>query len=99
MFEAVRPQAAVDGSAAVGLSSATAVRWQTKCGYFGLSRHLSVSMSLSLATTIVSRNEPPARCTSRAALVMNVRRPEWDEQPVRPIARYALANQATIPMG
>jgi hypothetical protein len=49
MIEAVRPQAAVDGSAALSLSSATAVRWQTKCGYFGLSRHLSVSMSLSLA--------------------------------------------------
>src|SRR6516164_6779442 len=30
---------------------------------------------------------------------MNVRRPECEEQPVRPMARYALANQATIAMG
>jgi hypothetical protein len=25
-------------------------------------------------------HEPPVRCTSRAAWVMNVRRPEWEEQ-------------------
>ena len=36
------------------------------------------------ANICTSRNEPPARWTSRAARVMNVRRPEWDEQPSRP---------------
>ena len=36
---------------------------------------------------------------SRAARVMNVRRPEWDEQPSRPTARYAIANQLTMLTG
>src|ERR1039457_4231089 len=30
---------------------------------------------------------------------MNVRRPEWDEQPFRPTARYAIANQLTMVTG
>ena len=28
--------------------------------------------------------------------MINVRRPEWEEQPSRPMSRYALANQTTI---
>jgi hypothetical protein len=33
------------------------------------------------------------------ARVMNVRRPECDEQPSRPAARYAMAHQLTMPAG
>src|ERR1700730_14741679 len=51
------------------------------------------------ARTWTSRRHPPARWTSRAARVMNVRRPEWDEQPARPIPRYARANQLTMLIG
>ncbi len=36
---------------------------------------------------IPPRNDPPALWTSLAARVMNVRRPEWDEQPSRPTVR------------
>jgi hypothetical protein len=43
-----------------------------------------------------SRNEPPTLWTKRAARVMNVRRPEWDERPSRRSARYAVENQITI---
>src|SRR6266403_320864 len=48
------------------------------------------------ASSCTSRNEPPALWTNLAARVMNVRRPEWDEQPSRPTARYARANQTTM---
>src|SRR6266436_2048793 len=37
------------------------------------------------ASSCTSRNEPPALCTTRAARVTNVRRPECDEQPFRPM--------------
>jgi hypothetical protein len=51
------------------------------------------------ASSCTSRREPPALWTSLAARVMNVRWPEWDEQPSRPIVRYVLANQMTMPNG
>ena len=38
-------------------------------------------------------------CTSRAARVMNVRRPECDEQPCRPMCRNARLNQTTMLSG
>ena len=34
--------------------------------------------------------------TSRAARVVKVRRPEWDEHPFNPIIRNALLNQTTM---
>ncbi len=39
------------------------------------------------ASSWTSRKEPPALWTSRAARVIKVRRPEWDEQPFRPTER------------
>ena len=33
---------------------------------------------------------------TRPARVMNVRRPEWDEHPSRPVVRNAFANQFTM---
>src|SRR5436190_24364563 len=48
------------------------------------------------ANSCTSRNEPPALCTSRAALVTKVRRPEWDEQPFRPTFLNARLNQITM---
>jgi hypothetical protein len=39
------------------------------------------------ASSCTSRREPPALCTIRAARVTNVRRPECDEQPLRPMLR------------
>src|SRR6266403_1989926 len=51
------------------------------------------------ASSCTSRNEPPALWTNLAARVMNVRRPEWDEQPSRPTARYARANHMTMLSG
>ena len=41
----------------------------------------------------------PGLWTRRAALVTNVRRPEWDEQPLRPIFLNALLNHTTMLSG
>ena len=41
-------------------------------------------------------NDPPTVEIVRAAFVMNVRRPEWLEQPLNPTARYQGANRFKI---
>src|SRR5947209_10309597 len=51
------------------------------------------------ANNCTSRNEPPALWTSRAARVTNVRRPEWDEQPFRPMFLNARLNHTTMLSG
>ena len=51
------------------------------------------------ASCRTSRKLPPALNTSRAALVIKVRRPECDEQPSRPSAWNAVANQITMLTG
>jgi hypothetical protein len=48
------------------------------------------------ANICTSRNDPPTVEIVRAALVMNVRLPEWLEQPCNPAALYQLANRFTI---
>jgi hypothetical protein len=48
------------------------------------------------ANSCTSRSEPPALCTIRAARVTNVRRPECDEQPFRPMFLNARLNHTTI---
>src|ERR1700730_8772744 len=51
------------------------------------------------ASNCTSRSEPPALCTMRAALVTNVRRPECDEQPFRPMFLNARLNHTTMLSG
>src|SRR6202022_4978642 len=48
------------------------------------------------ASSCTSRNEPPALWTIRAARVTNVRRPECDEQPFKPIFLNARLNHTTM---
>src|SRR6201987_5542036 len=48
------------------------------------------------ANSCTSRNDPPASWTRRAARVMKVRRPEWDEHPSNPRYSYARLNQTTM---
>jgi hypothetical protein len=45
------------------------------------------------ASICTSRNEPPTVEIVRAAFVMNVRRPEWLEQPFNPAALKPLRRQ------
>ena len=49
--------------------------------------------------TRTSRSEPPALEISRADKVMNVRRPECDEQPFSPNSTYRSLNQLTTLLG
>src|ERR1700738_91032 len=51
------------------------------------------------ASSCTSRREPPALCTMRAARVTNVRRPECDEQPFRPMFLNARLNHTTMLTG
>src|ERR1700730_17160591 len=51
------------------------------------------------ASNCTSRSEPPALCTMRAARVTNVRRPECDEQPFRPMFLNARLNHTTMLSG
>src|SRR6476620_5622793 len=51
------------------------------------------------ASSCTSRSEPPALCTIRAARVTNVRRPECDEQPLRPMFLNARLNHTTMLSG
>src|ERR1700730_6869394 len=51
------------------------------------------------ANSCTSRNEPPALWTIRAARVTNVRRPECDEQPFRPMFLNARLNHTTMLSG
>src|SRR6202011_6418081 len=51
------------------------------------------------ANNCTSRSEPPALWTIRAARVTNVRRPECDEQPFRPMFLNARLNQTTMLTG
>src|SRR5271166_5204583 len=51
------------------------------------------------ASNCTSRSEPPALCTMRAARVTNVRRPECNEQPFRPMFLNARLNHTTILSG
>src|SRR4029077_9522139 len=51
------------------------------------------------ANSCTSRSEPPALCTIRAARVTNVRRPECDEQPFRPMFLNARLNHTTMLSG
>src|ERR1700730_13037588 len=51
------------------------------------------------ASSWTSRSKPPALCTMRAARVTNVRRPECDEQPFRPMFLNARLNQTTMLSG
>src|SRR5215472_922224 len=48
------------------------------------------------ANSCTSRSEPPALWTIRAARVTKVRRPECDEQPVRPMFLNARLNHTTM---
>ena len=51
------------------------------------------------ASSCTSRSEPPALWTMRAARVTNVRRPECDEQPFRPMFLNARLNHTTMLSG
>jgi hypothetical protein len=69
-----------------------------------LALHIAVAVDVPLSCLdrpvtgkqLDMHNEPPARWASRATRVMNVRRPEWDEQPWRPMLRNTRLNQTTI---
>lgn len=51
------------------------------------------------ACSWTSRRLQPARWGLRAAWVMKLRRPEWDEHPAKPRALYSATNQLTRLLG
>ena len=75
---------------------------QTKINNPFLRFDVRFDVALGGAQRFVSRQHlnVPQRATNveivRAALVMNVRRPEWLEQPCRPAARYHCAKRFTM---
>lgn len=58
-----------------------------------------VSIDRCPASSCTSRRLQPARCALRAAEVMNVHRPECDEQPTTPSSAKSWTNQLTILFG